>query len=426
MRGPDLDDPARVPSRRAWMITLMLFASVTLNFIDRLVLANVAPSLQSEFHLSNTQYSYIVFAFMAGMTLGQLPVGMLIDRIGARLALPAILVAWSVINSLHAFARSATAFCSLRLVMGFFESGNYPSATKVIGSLFPARQRALALAFVDNGSLFGSVIAPPLVVLILTHFGWHIAFLLPGLLGVFWIVPWFRIYGPQVSTAGVARTDQPEGDANVRTLLKRRETWGVVFMRTFSGPVSQFYWYWLPLYLVNGRGMSLKGMATFSSLTFFLGGVGNIAGGVVSGWLIRRGVSVNASRKFVFTAGAALSATAVLIPLVPSLKMALLLLGLASFGLSSTSCILISTIVDVFPKPTLARVTGLTGMGEGVMNMIMTLATGIIVDRFSYTPIFAFAGLMPVLSILSLFLLVGPIRQITLSPVALANGEAAN
>jgi ACS family hexuronate transporter-like MFS transporter len=354
-----------------------------------------------------------VIAFMTGMTLGQLPVGMLIDRIGVRLALPGILTAWSVINMLHALARGVAGFCSLRFVMGFFECGNYPAATKVIGSLFPARQRAFAIAFVDCGSLFGSVIAPPFVVFILVHFGWHLAFLLPGLLGLLWIIPWLRIYRghPALIQADTGSDTGP----NVRALLRRRQTWGVVLMRGFTGPISQFYWYWLPLYLVHGRELSLAKMAAFSSFAFFLGGVGNLVGGALSGWLIHRGVTVNFSRKFVFTIGAAFSASAALIPLVSNLDLAMGLVGLAIFSLNFTSNTMLATIADVFPNQTVARVTGLTGIGEGVMNLIVTLTTGIVVDRFSFAPVFAGAGVLPLLSIFAVLVLLGPIHKISFS-----------
>ena len=89
---------------------MLLFASMVVNFVDRLVLASVAPILRSELHLSNTQYSYIVFAFMAGMTIGQLPAGMFVDAIGARLALPGLLSGWSVSNMLQSLARGVGGF----------------------------------------------------------------------------------------------------------------------------------------------------------------------------------------------------------------------------------------------------------------------------------------------------------------------------
>src|SRR5438067_2252856 len=113
---PDFSRPAGVSSGRAWAIAFMLFGSMTVNFIDRLVLGNVAPVLRSALQLSNTQYSYIVFAFMTGMTLGQLPAGMLADWLGARIALPAILTGSSIANMLHALARGVASFSGLRFV----------------------------------------------------------------------------------------------------------------------------------------------------------------------------------------------------------------------------------------------------------------------------------------------------------------------
>src|SRR5215471_12013432 len=207
-------------SARAWVIAFLLLASMALNFIDRLVLANVAPVLQSNLHLSNTQYSYIVFAFMAGMTLGQLPAGMMIDWIGARIGLSAILTGWSVCNMLHALARGVAAFSGLRFVMGLFECGNYSSSVKVIGGLFPARQTALALAIMDSGSLVGSIVAPPLVVLILTHWGWRAAFLLPSTLGFFWLYPWLKLYRVRAPSGGPTSTQR---GPSTGTLLKFRK-----------------------------------------------------------------------------------------------------------------------------------------------------------------------------------------------------------
>jgi ACS family hexuronate transporter-like MFS transporter len=406
----ELSEPAA--GLRAWMVTMMLLLSMSLNFIDRLVLANVAPSLQTQLHFSNTQYSYIVFAFLLGMTIGQLPAGMIIDWIGARSALPGLLTGWSVTNLLHALAGGVASLCGLRFIMGLFECGNYSSAMKVIGGLFPARQRALALALMDSGSLLGSIVAPPLVVFILTRYGWRAAFLIPSLLGLLWIYPWLKTYqSPRAAQqAGAPRL---QNGPSLRSLLRCRQTWGVVLMRMFSGSITQFYWYWLPLYLVRGRGTSLSIMAALSSFSFLLGGAGNLAGGFWSGWMIRRGLGIDASRKIVFSTGALLAAASVLVPLIPSIRIAIALVALAIFGLNFTSCNLIAVVGDIFPETALARVTGLTGVGEGIMNMALTLATGIVVDRFSFAPVFAGAGIMPLLSMGAMFLVVGRIRPIS-------------
>jgi ACS family hexuronate transporter-like MFS transporter len=120
------------------------------------------------------------------------------------------------------------------------------------------------------------------------------------------------------------------------------------------------------------------------------------------------------SRKLWTTVGAVLAAAAALVPIIPSLHVSIALIAMAIFGLNFMSCNLITIVADVFPDTTLARVTGLSGIGEGVLNIILTLLTGIVVDRFSYAPVFLGAGLMPLASIAALFILVGHIHKISI------------
>ncbi len=380
----------------AWWVAALLALCLTINFIDRLVLATVAPTLLSQLHLSNTEYSYIVFAFMLGMTLGQIPAGSFIDRVGSRLGLPSILAGWSFSNMAQALAQSVSSFSGLRFLMGFFECGNYSAGVKTVGEIFPAEQRALALGVFDSGSLLGSVIAPPLVVYIETRFGWRHAFFLPSLAGLVWIVPWLYSARMEPASRQSGSNLDPPAKTSVRHLLRLRQTWGVIVMRSLSGPLAQFYWYWLPLYLVRGRGLNLKTMAGFASLSYLMGGCGQIGGGYLSGFLIRQRWTVDRARKTTFLIGALLAAICTfLAPWSPSTFHATLLIGLGILGVNVMANHVIAVITDVFPEPTLARVTGVTGMGEGLVNMAMTLFTGIVVDRLSWFPVFSVAALMP-------------------------------
>ena len=395
---------------RAWAAAVLLSLSLALNFIARLVLANVAPALEAELHLSNTQYSYIVFSFMTAMMLGQVPAGVMLDWIGARLGLPILLIGWSASNILQSLARGVLSFSGLRFLMGVFECGNQSAAVKVIGGLFPARQTALALAVMDSGSVIGSMVASPLVVFILVHWGWRAAFSLPSLLGFLWLPLWFKFFRPGRSATlqHAAATEHPPG---LRAIVRRRKVWGVVLMRAFAGPISQFYWYWLPLYLVRGRGMSFQAMATLSFVAYLLGGLGSLFAGGFSNWLLKHGMSANAVRKLVFAVGTGFAASCAAVPLIPGIRIAIALISLAIFGLNMTGTDLSAIIADIFPEVTLARISGLTGMGEGVMNMILTLTTGIVVDRVGFGPVFAGAGLMPLFSAAALFLVVGHIHR---------------
>jgi len=113
------------PHRLRWWILLLLFLAMTINILDRQVLSLVAPVVRDELHLSNTQYGTIVFCFLLGMTLAQIPVGMMMDRYGARLGFSLVIAWWSVANMLHAAARSVSQFAILRFLLGVGECGTY-------------------------------------------------------------------------------------------------------------------------------------------------------------------------------------------------------------------------------------------------------------------------------------------------------------
>jgi ACS family hexuronate transporter-like MFS transporter len=398
----------------AWWLAFLLCLSLTINFIDRLVLATIAPSLFTVFRLTATEYSYIVFAFTLGMTLGQIPAGIFIDRVGVSKGLAGIFAGWSFSNMAQSVAQSVASFSGLRFLMGMFECGNYSAGVKTVGEIFPADQSALALGIFNSGSLLGSVVAPPLVVYIAHRFGWRSAFLLPSVAGLVWIPFWLqasrsarRLALPKQDSAGTE-------NVSIMRLLRLRQSWGVILMRALSGPLSQFYWYWLPLYFVRGRGLSMGRMAGLASLSYLVGGVGQVGGGYISGLLIRWGWDVDRARKATFTLGTALAAVGTLLaPISRSSFDAALVAGMGIFGVNVMSNHVIAVITDVFPDRTLARVTGLTGVGEGVIDMAMALFTGIVVDRFSWFPVFAAAAIMPFGALASIFLLVRKCRRLT-------------
>jgi ACS family hexuronate transporter-like MFS transporter len=399
----------------AWWLAILLALSLTINFIDRLVLATIAPTLFTVLHLTAAEYSYIVFAFMLGMTLGQIPAGVWIDRAGVRTGMAGIFAGWSFSNMAQAVARTVMEFSGLRFLMGCFECGNYSAGVKSVGELFPSDQTALALGIFNSGSLLGSVVAPPLVVYVAIHFGWRHAFFIPSLAGLVWIPVWLRTS----RSAGRLRVPKQPGAAagekiTVRRLLRLRQTWGVILMRAFSGPLSQFYWYWLPLYFVRGRGLKMTTMAGLASLSYFVGGVGQVGGGYISGLLIRRGWKVDSARKTTYAFGTTLAVLGTLLaPLTRSSFGAALVAGMGIFGVNVISNQVIAVITDVFPDPTLARVTGLTGVGEGVIDMAMTLFTGIVVGRFGWFPVFAAAAVMPLGSVAALVFYVRACRPVS-------------
>jgi MFS transporter, ACS family, hexuronate transporter len=153
------------------------------------VLSVLAPVLRETMQLSATEYAYITAAFQLGMMAGQVPVGALIDRVGTRAGLAAIFVAWSIVGGAHALASGLAGFVVLRFLMGVSECGNYTAGIKAIAGLFPSTSRSSAGGLFNAGAQFGSAVATPAIVLIASALGWRMAFLIPAVVGLVWLIP---------------------------------------------------------------------------------------------------------------------------------------------------------------------------------------------------------------------------------------------
>jgi len=391
---------------RKWGVLALLFLSITINLVDRQVLSILAPVIRDELHLTNTEYSYILFSFLFGMALFQVPAGTLLDRHGTRWGLPALMLWWSGANALHAGARSVAQFCAFRFLLGAGECGNYSGGIKVIAQWFPPAERALAGGLFNSGTVIGAFVAPPVIVGISQTFGWRWAFVLPSVLGLAWIIPWLLYYREREPRKKLLAAPP------LRPLLGLRQVWGVLLMRMLGGPVVHFYWYWLPEYLKRERHFSMEKIALLAGIPFLFAGLGNILGGWFSGWLMRRGSTADRARKTSFVLSTVLCATSMLVPVVPGELPAIALICAATFGVAAYTATHIGTLTDLFSQGVLARITGVTGVGEGVMNMTLMVATGVVVDHFSYLPVFVAAGLLPAAGAVMLFTLVRRIELV--------------
>ncbi len=405
-------------------IVFLLFLLIAVCILDRQILSVLAPVLTVSLHLSNTKYGAILFCFLAGMTIGQIPVGMMIDRIGARMGFVIIFCVWSLASVGHAFMHSAVQFGALRFLLGLAECGAYSGGTKVIAQWFPPEDRAFAAGIFNSGSLAGSIVAPPLIVFLALHLGWRAAFVLPSLAGMLWIVPWLRTYRepwrhPELQKVPmeqrIAAPSTIRKDPPMLYLLTFPAVWGAILMRAFGAPVTNFYWYWLPEYLKHQRGMSLAMVGLLAWLPFLAGGIGNLGGGWASRWMVKHGSSLDTSRRTLFTTSIVLSAIAVLVPATPNNLVAVGLICIASLGINAYAANLIGLYTDLFPHQMLARITSLTGIGDGIMSMGTMLLTGVVVDHFSYVPVFIAAGLLPFLALSSFFLLVRRVQPVPIN-----------
>ena len=419
LAAPDSMPPAWRQWR--WRILGLLFLVTVINFVHRQTLSVVAPVLREQLHLSNTDYGRIVSAFMFGMMVGEFPIGWMMDRFGVRGGFSFSVVWWSLAAALHTFARTVLQFSSVRFWMGSGECGNFSGGMKVVSEWFPARERAFAVGVFNAGSMIGSLITPPLIVYITLNFGWRMAFLGPSFLGFLWVILWRYVYKPldrhpgvsaaerEYIRAGLPRLGPPPANS---VLLARVPAWGLIVCRFLVGPVIQFYWFWMPAYLYQSRGLSLAAIGMFSWIPYLFGDIGSIGGGWATGYLMRRGVSLKAARLGTMWAGAACCALSTCVTLAPSAATAIGFICLVMMGHTALSANMFAAISDIFPEGAVGRVTGFTGIAGGISGLLFPLLTGFLVDRLSFAPVFMLAGALPAAGVLCLALLGGGFRRL--------------
>jgi ACS family hexuronate transporter-like MFS transporter len=409
-----------------WYIIALIFLATLINFIDRLTVTVLAPVIVSDLRLSNQEFAQIATWFLAAYSASHALSGRLYDRIGVRRGLTLSVVVWSLAAMAHAGARSAGTLSLCRFFLGLGEAGNWPGAAKVAAEWFPQHERAFAMAIFNSGAALGSVIAPPVIVLLQVNFGWQATFLVTGSLGFAWLLLWLWVYQPPSQHRWLSAKERSRLDSadslSVRTPWRRlmgyRPLWAIVLSRFLTDPVWWLYITWLPLYLNRVHGLDLKGIALAAAVPFLSADAGSLLGGAASGLLMRRGWSVDRARKTVIVVSAALMATGLGVVTATNAAAALFWISLVTFGFQAWINNVQTLPSDYFAQRSVASVAGMGGLGAGIGAMIFTFGTGWVVDHFGYGPVLVTAGLLPVAGTALLFTLGGTVRKVEFAPMA--------
>lgn len=393
--------------RRRWWIVWTLFLSTAINYINRQTLSVLAPVISRQFHLSHSELSNIFGAFQFSYAATWLLGGILLDAVGTRLGLTIAVVWWSLISCLTSFANSAFSFGALRFLLGIGEGFNWPGASKAVAEFFPEQERGTAVAIFDSGSSVGGAVAAIAIPFIALRLGWRYAFAFSGMLGLLWLALWLKVYPRSAAaTEGLANATTHAKKIAWLSIIRRPETWAIVLGRSLTDPVWWFYVFWLPQYLSDTRGFSLKQIAAFAWIPFVAADLGNFAGGLTSGALIRRGIPVLRARKIICIASCIPMLAGIPAVLNANPFSSLAFICIALFGYASWSTMGLTFPSDLFPSKVVASVTGLSGLAAGLVGTLFTLLVGVLVDRFSYFPAFAAAATAPLLATISVLVLI--------------------
>jgi MFS transporter, ACS family, aldohexuronate transporter len=418
---PVLPDAKRftVKGLRWWIAGLLTLITIV-NYIDRTALGVVGPVLKKELSIDEVSFSYVVIAFQIVYGLTQPFAGRIIDWLNLRAGYGLALAWWSLAQLATALATGWRSLAVFRGVLGVGEAGNFPGAAKTVSQWFPPKERTVAMGIINIGSGVGSMIAQPLVVVLILAFTWHAAFIVTGIIGFVVLSLWLALYRspekhPWLSTqerellrAGdqeVQVAEPPKEKGVFKLVIPQKNFWALAIARFLSEPAWQLFTYWIPFYLVSERHLNMKEVAYFAWVPFLAADVGCLFGGYLSPFFMKMGTKVLTARKLAVTVPALLMLFAAFTGKAPSVGLAILFFSIGGFAHQAISSTLLTLPADIFPKRTVATANGMSGMAGYAGGIVFTFVVGQLAKAGNYGPVFLAIGVFDLIGAIVLWTL---------------------
>ncbi|HEY4233665.1 MAG TPA: MFS transporter [Lacipirellulaceae bacterium] len=412
-----MGDLERPNGRFRWVICALLFFATTLIYTDRAVVGVLKPTLMEKLHWTETDFGDIVSWFSFAYAISYALSGRFMDAIGLRLGYGLALAAWSVVVMGHGLVRSVLGFSLMRAALGLAEGGNFPAAIKCVSEWHPKTERALATGVFNAGSNVGVIVAPLIVPILIAHFDWPAAFYVTGAMGLVWLLFWVSLYWPPAEHPRLSQverqyiqSDPPDPPAHIpwSTLLRYRQVWAVVVGMGLSAPIWWFYLYWTPGFFHDKLGIDLKLLGWPLVTVYVLADAGSVGGGWLSSRLLKKGWTVNASRKITLLICALCVVPVFLAAIIPNPWVVVVLIGIAAAAHQGFSANIYTLASDMAPRKVVSSIVGLGGFAAGFIAMGFQKLTGRILDTWTngYLAIFAVASCAYLINLVIIHLLV--------------------
>ncbi len=395
----------KVRGLRWWLVGLLTLGAV-INYLTRSTLANAAPTLLTELHITPQEYSWILNAFQAGIML-QPVCGYVFDVIGLKAGFAIFTIAWSLISMAHGLGHTWQHFAWLRGFLGLAEGSSNPGGMKTIAEWFPSKERGLATGVFNIGATFGSMLAPPLVALAILYYNWQSAFVITGVLGLGWVGLWLLLYHSPAKHPALSEQERTSiaagqekhlrGDAtrpSIWKIIRQRNFWGIALPKSLTDPTWSILTFWVPLYLSSVRHFNLKEIAMTAWLPFLAADLGCLFGGFLVLALQKRGVGLINARRCAVTVGALLMTSMAFVGFVTSPYAAIGLLCIGGFAQQTVSVTVLTMSTDLFNRNEVATVTGMIGTCTNAGVLVFNLLVGGLLARIGYEPFFVVVGLL--------------------------------
>ncbi len=426
---------------RWWVITLIALATI-INYIDRQALSVLWPAIvedlfPDESALERKQiYANISIVFVFSYAFGQAIFGKIFDWIGTRIGFVLSIGVWSLATIAHAFAQGMLSFSIFRGILGIAEAGNWPGATKGNAEWFPTKERALAQGIFNSGAAIGGIIAFPIIGYLTVHFNWQAVFIIVGVMGLLWLLPWLIIVkAPPAMHAwitdeekeyilsGQRETAETDGNESLKTfdeynpttkeILSRKQSWGVIVASAAIDPIWWLFVFWIPIYLNEVYGMNVTEIGIYGWVPYVGAMLGAWFGGLLAQNRISAGWSTDKTRKLVITLGCLIMLPALLAMSNPGgPTVAVLIMAVILFGFQTAIGNVQTLPSDLFGKKAVGTLSGFAGMAAKLGAVGLTSLVPWLTADGNYTPAFVIGASLAIIAIASIWFLIPKIERL--------------
>jgi MFS family permease len=365
---------------KRWVIVGLLALGAIIAYIDRsnISVALAVPEFINHFDLNDLHRGLLNSAFFWSYTILQIAMGYLVDRFGVKKPYTIGFLIWCVAAAATAFTNSLSQLISLRVLLGAGEAVVVPATYRWIRYNFVEKERGLAMGLYMTGTKIASAIGAPIAAWLIVAYNWQYMFLILGLIGLVWLIPWL-ILVKEPKTREERDTTPREGASEKVPLGKTMASpvvLGAVIVNFCYMYFTFFNITWMPAYFVEARNLSLKEMGLFTFLSF--GGMAIIA--TAAGWaadrLIARGKDPVLVRKTFIICGFAIASTELIGAQSASVNAALFwaVISLSGLGLASANSLALTrgTLIPATAVGLVSGVQNCFGAAAGIVGPILT------------------------------------------------------
>jgi ACS family D-galactonate transporter-like MFS transporter len=421
------------PSQRRLRIAWLLSLGVLVNYFDRVNLSVSHDALITTFGISSIAFGYLSGAYNWTYAICQLPVGVLLDRLGVRRIGRISTFLWSIASFGAAVTPSLGGFFAARFLLGVGEAPTFPASAKAVGHWFPPKERGFSTAIFDSAAKFANAIGVPLIGILLLKVGWRWSFAATGFVSLAYFLLFWRVYRePQedphltdAERAHIAEHIEPDPleaaqpRARLGYLLRQRKVLGLALGFGSYNYVFYLLLTWLPSYLSAALHIDLLHSFLYTSVPWLFATATDLTGGWLADFLIHRGRDPSRVRKTIIICGTALGLGILGAAHAHTAARALIWISISIGGLSAASPVGWSIPSMIAPRGSVGSVGGIMNFSNQLSGIAAPIVTGYVVAvTHAYAWAFGISAIYLLIGIASYIFLLGRIEQIPQEAVA--------